>query len=65
MAYQVSPLDKNLGGVRIASDQVIAVIDLDHIAIWGVELLNHHHTARSRQDRGSRLSRVVQASVQG
>ena len=61
---------KNITGIYEITDGggstlINGVINCNSLFIDGVELLDHHHPARSRKDRGTRLGRVVQAGVQG
>ena len=45
---QIALLDVDLGTVTISRNQIVAVVNLDHVAIFGVKFLDHHHSASSR-----------------
>jgi hypothetical protein len=49
----------------ITTDEVVAVIDFDHVAVGRVVLLSDDHATGSRKDRRARISRKVQPRVQG
>ncbi|MCY1562308.1 hypothetical protein D9M68_996800 [compost metagenome] len=49
----------------VASYQVVAVVNLDHVAVGSVVLLHHHHATGGRQDRRAHIGRKVQPGVQG
>ncbi len=50
---QIAFFDKHFGRMGVTGDQIIAVVNLDHIAIGRMVFLGHHHTARCSQYRGA------------
>src|SRR5450830_340647 len=62
---QIALVNKHLRSMGIAGDQVVSVIDLDHLPILGVVGLGDHHTTGGGQDRSAHISLVVLACVQG
>ncbi|MNL59321.1 hypothetical protein D3C87_1830360 [compost metagenome] len=61
----VSLLHMHLGCMGVSGDQIVAVIDFDHVAVGWVKLLHHHDAAGRGQDRRSGVGRKVQSGVQG
>ena len=44
----------SLGGMGIAANQIVAVVNIDHITIFGMIIGIHHYSTRCRYDRRSR-----------
>ena len=61
---QVALLHPEPGGVGIAGDQVVAVVDFDHVAVGGMNFLRHHDAAGGGQDGRARVGLEVQPGVQ-
>jgi hypothetical protein len=49
----------------IPGDQVVAVVNLDQVAVFGMVFLRHHHAAGSRQDGRARRRWEIQPCMQG
>ena len=47
---QIALFYPHFGGMGIASDQIVAMIDFDHVAVFLMVFLRHHHTAGRRQN---------------
>ena len=56
---QITAFDQYSRSMGITRDQVIAVIDFNHVAIGWMKLLRHHHTTGRCHDGGSSSPRVV------
>ena len=41
---QITLLDQHHRGMRIARDKVVSMVDLQHVAVFGIVLLGHHAT---------------------
>src|SRR5688500_11350579 len=59
--HQVALAHQDLGGVGVARDQVVAVVDVDHVAILRVEAGEDHHTAGGGDDRRAVVGDEVDA----
>ncbi len=64
-AHEVAALDEGAGGMGVAGDQLVAVVDLHHVAVGRVDFLRHDHAAGSGQDGRAGVRLEVQPRVQG
>jgi hypothetical protein len=58
-------LDQHFGGVGVTGDQLVAVIDLDQVAVLGMALGGDHDAGGGGDDRGAGVGDEIDAFVKG
>src|SRR3990172_7054077 len=64
-AHDLSDFDEQLGGMGIAGDEVVAMVDLDHLAVLTVIFGEHHHAAGCRKYGCPHIGDEIDTLVQG
>src|ERR1017187_10807006 len=63
--HQVAGFDQQFGGVSVAGGKVVAVVNIDHIAILGMEFGDHDQAVGRGVDGGAGVDQKIDALVQG
>ena len=59
--HYLADFDQALGSVRVPTDELIAVVNINHITIFGMVVGIHYHPARRSLDGRSRGSGEINA----